>query len=78
MNIATRFAALTVMIAGLSAATATSASAAPPPNGHDCAGDVVSSSAGPGFGAAVSDAAHAGLVDNFGLADCGQTNRNNP
>ena len=47
-------------------------------NGHDCAGFVVSSLSGPGFGQAVSAAAHDQVVDNFGLADCGQTNRNNP
>jgi hypothetical protein len=59
-------------------APAASASADPAVNGHDCAGLVVSSLAGPGFGAVVSAAAHDQLVDNLGLADCGQTNRNNP
>lgn len=53
------------------------ASAAPAPNGHTCAGVVVSQAAGPDFGRAVAGAAHQQLVDNFGLADCGQTNRNN-
>lgn len=55
-----------------------SADPASPPNGHNCAGVIVSQSAGPGFGHVVSDAAHQQLVDNFGLADCGQTNRKNP
>ena len=54
------------------------ATAAPPANGHDCAGQVVSDSAGPGFGQVVAGAAHEQTVDNFSLADCGQTNRNNP
>ncbi|GLZ50109.1 hypothetical protein Acsp06_62940 [Actinomycetospora sp. NBRC 106375] len=52
--------------------------AAPSPNGHNCAGSAVSGLAGPGFGGVVSGAAHEQAVDNFGLADCGQTNRNNP
>jgi hypothetical protein len=47
-------------------------------NGNDCAGVVVSSFAAPGFGQAVSSLAQLQLVDNLGLADCGQTNRNNP
>jgi hypothetical protein len=48
-----------------------------PPNGHNCAGGVVSQLAGPGFGQVVSDAAQQQAVDNFGLANC-QTNRKNP
>jgi hypothetical protein len=51
------------------------ASAAPTPNGHDCAGVVVSGMAGPGFGQAVSTAARQQLVDDLGLANCGQTGR---
>ena len=43
-----------------------------------CAGSVVSRLAGPAFGPVVSGAAHAQLVDNFGFANCGQTNRDNP
>lgn len=62
----------------LGAVGVASANEAPPPNGHNCAGAVVSESAGPGFGQAVSAAAHAQFVDNFGLANCGQDNRNNP
>jgi hypothetical protein len=57
---------------------ATVASAAPAPNEHNCAGVVVSQLAGPDFGPAVSTAAQEQVVDNFGLADCGQTNRGNP
>lgn len=70
---------LTALVAAASAVP-TTAWAAPPGggNGHNCAGVVVSGSAGPGFGQVVSAAAHAQLVDNVGLADCGQTNRNNP
>ena len=49
-----------------------------PADDHSCAGTTVSSLAGPGFGGGVSTAAQGQLVDNFGLADCGQTNRNNP
>jgi hypothetical protein len=45
---------------------------------HNCAGAFVSSLAGPGFGGAVSSAAHLQLVDNFGLANCGLPPRNNP
>ena len=47
-------------------------------NDHNCAGTVVAALAGPDFGAAVAEAAHLQLVDNFGFANCGQTNRNNP
>jgi hypothetical protein len=54
------------------------ASAAPAANGHNCAGFVVSQGAGSGFGQVVSAAAREQLVDNFGLADCGQAHRNNP
>ena len=50
----------------------------PTPNGHNCAGLVVSSLARPGFGHLVSAAARQQAVDNFGLANCGQTNRKNP
>jgi hypothetical protein len=45
---------------------------------HNCAGTVVSSLAGQGFGQAVSSLAHQQLVDNLGLADCGAPPRNNP
>lgn len=54
------------------------ASAAPAGTGHNCAGVVVSQAAGPGFGSTVSGAADQQLVDNLGLANCGQANRNNP
>ena len=72
----------TVTALGLAAATvvatASSASAAPSPNGHNCAGTVVSSLAGPGFGPAVAGPAKEQGVDNLGLANCGQPPRNNP
>ena len=70
---------VTAVLAGAAAVPAT-AWAEPPggSNGHNCAGTVVSGGAGPGFGQAVSGAAHAQQVDNFGLADCGQENRKNP
>jgi hypothetical protein len=45
---------------------------------HNCAGAITSTFAGPGFGGAVAAAADQQVVDNFGLADCGQDNRNNP
>ena len=45
---------------------------------HNCAGSVVSSIAGPGLGQRVATSAHQQLVDNFRLANCGQTNRQNP
>jgi hypothetical protein len=57
--------------------SAAPAAASPPANVHDCAGKMVSSGAGPGFGQVVSAAAHEQIVDNFGYADCGQTNRSN-
>jgi hypothetical protein len=47
-------------------------------NGHNCAGAVVSTVAGPGFGATVAEAAQAQVVDNLGLANCGQPPRRNP
>ena len=47
-------------------------------NGHNCAGAVVSGFAGPGFGQLVAAAAHAQLVDNLGIRNCGQANGNNP
>ena len=60
------------------AAGVASANEAPPPNAHNCAGVFVSELVGPEFGEAVSAAAHAQVVDNFGLANCDQDNRNNP
>lgn len=51
---------------------------ADPGDEHNCAGEVVSSLAGAGFGQLVSTLAQAQLVDNLGLADCGQEHRNNP
>jgi hypothetical protein len=60
--------------------TGTGMAAADPPaiNGHNCAGAIVSELAGPGFGQAVSTAAHAQAVDNFGFANCGAPPRKNP
>jgi hypothetical protein len=60
------------------AATAAPASADAFPNGHNCAGFIVSAVAGPGFGQAVAGFAHQQAVDNFNFANCGQTNRKNP
>lgn len=57
---------------------APAASAAPPPNDHNCAGVLVSGLAGPGFGGFVSSFAQQQLVDNFGFANCGQPPRSNP
>jgi hypothetical protein len=45
---------------------------------HNCAGAVVSSVAGPGFGQGVKGAAQAQLVDNFGLRNCGMAQGQNP
>ena len=47
-------------------------------NDHNCAGAVVSSVASPGFGAGVAAAAHAQLVDNFNLRNCGAAPGQNP
>lgn len=52
--------------------------AAGPGDQHNCAGTSVSGLSGPGFGAFVSSVAHLQAVDNFGLANCGITERNNP
>jgi hypothetical protein len=54
------------------------AAADPAINDHNCAGAIVSLLAGPGFGGLVSATAHDQEVDNLGLANCGQTHRNNP
>jgi len=51
---------------------------APEDSGHNCAGVVVSSLAGPGFGAQVAQLAQLQAVDNLGLADCGENPRQNP
>ena len=45
---------------------------------HNCAGAVTSSLAGPGFGDLVAFYAHLQFVDNFGLANCGDTEGQNP
>ena len=47
-------------------------------NENNCAGAITSSLAAPGFGHLVASFAHAQLVDNFGLASCGDNPRNNP
>lgn len=54
------------------------AAADPQPNGHNCAGFVVSGAAAPGFGTGVAAAAQLQGVDNFGLANCGAPPRQNP
>ena len=51
---------------------------APTPNANNCAGVVVSSLAGPGFGTQVATLAQLQVVDNLGLASCGGTPRQNP
>ena len=50
----------------------------PTRNGNNCAGIMVSGLAGPGFGALAAASAHQQLVDNFGLASCGDNPRRNP
>jgi len=72
--------AVATACAGMLALGVGSASADPPEgiNGHNCAGVVVSTLAGPGFGEIVSGAAHQQAVDNFGLRNCGQANGKNP
>jgi hypothetical protein len=61
---------------GVSLCASAPAYADPPrANDHNCAGVVVSSMAGPGFGSAVSALAHRQLVDDLGLANCGGTAR---
>ena len=71
---------LALLITAFAFAASTGTASADPAaiNGHNCAGAVVSSVAAPGLGAVVSALADAQVVDNIGLADCGQDNRNNP
>jgi hypothetical protein len=64
--------------AALTAVFAVPASANPTLNEHNCAGFFVSLGSGPGFGQAVSTAAHAQAVDNFGLRNCGNAEGQNP
>ena len=75
---ASRLATVLGLAAASVVATAPSALAAPSPNGHNCADTTVSSVAGPGFGPSVASTAAARAVDNLGLANCGQSPRNNP
>ncbi|MCC7360321.1 MAG: hypothetical protein IT317_12630 [Anaerolineales bacterium] len=53
----------------------------PTPNGHNCAGVVVKSNnldwPGP-MGPLVAEYAHLQLIDNLGLANCGNANGQNP
>jgi hypothetical protein len=69
---------LTAVIVAAAVTAAPAGAEVPPPNGHNCAGVLVSGVAGPGFGVIVSTAAHFQAVDNFGLANCGQPPRKNP
>ena len=62
-----------VLLGGTPPALATS----PTPNQKNCAGVVTSDLASPGFGALVSSFAQLQLVDNFGLAACGEPPRRN-
>ena len=49
----------------------------PTPNQKNCAGVATSELAGPGFGTIVQYFAQLQLVDNFGLAACGEPPRRN-
>jgi hypothetical protein len=71
-RIAVTLMALAMLGAGAGVATAG------PGDQHNCAGTVVSGLAGPSFGPFVSSFAHVQQVDNFGLANCGRPERNNP
>jgi hypothetical protein len=73
-----RRATVTILAIAALGGAAGAAAAGPTPNGHNCAGVVVSGAAGPGFGSDVAVAAHAQRVDNFGFANCFQDHRNNP
>jgi hypothetical protein len=75
---ASRLATVFGLAAACVLATVPSALAAPSPNDNNCAGTVVSSLAGPGFGPSVASIAEAQGVDNLGLANCGQPPRKNP
>lgn len=81
---ATRTAAVrrAVTVTAAVAASLSSASApawvGPVPNGHNCAGQVVSAIAGPAIGGVVSAGAQEQAIDNFGQADCGAPPRRNP
>jgi hypothetical protein len=74
----TRSIAIGAVIVALAFAAPAAADPPSPPNGHNCAGVIVSSVAGPGFGQVVSSFAHQQTVDNLGFANCGQPPRNNP
>ena len=74
----TRLAVATTACVSLLAVGAGPASADADFNAHNCAGVVVGSLAGPGFGQIVSEAAHQQAVDNFGLRNCGQAKGQNP
>jgi hypothetical protein len=74
-----RFITILFMLSILFSGIAGPALAQPTPGpSHNCAGAVTSSLAGPGFGQLVAGFAHLQLVDNFGLANCGNTSGNNP
>ncbi len=73
-----RLAAVVGLSVGTAVAIVPSALAAPSLNNRNCAGTVVSSVAGPGFGPSVASTAEAQGVDNLGLANCGQPPRRNP
>lgn len=72
-----KIALVSATILGISAGTAHADGAA-----HNCAGagsSFLAQALPPGeFGAIVSFFAGLQAVDNFGLANCGNTNRNNP
>jgi hypothetical protein len=65
-------------VAGALAVSPTAAADPPEGDAHNCAGATVSAAAGPGFGQVVSFFAHQQAVDNFNLANCGNTERKNP
>ena len=73
-----RRAAVAILTVAALGAAAGGATAGPADEPHNCAGAAVSQLAAPGFGSFVSGFAHQQAVDNFGLANCGQDNRNNP
>jgi len=72
------------LVAGITLAVAAAvsgfsvAAADPVENYHNCAGADTTFFSGPGFGQIVAAFAQAQLVDNFGSANCGETNRKNP
>jgi len=76
-----RFCVLTIIAALMLVPVQTALAEGPIPNGHNCAGVIVKGNnqnwPGP-MGPIVSEYALLQLIDNLGLANCGNANGSNP